>query len=106
MTYFEFSNESFNNAYNGMATAKQYASALADWAPQLERIMPNMKLGANGQAGWNSMGSADRTQNTGVQWWPTARPQSDMQLFICASADTKAKRNAFPRHRTIAGRRR
>ena len=73
VAYFEFSNETFNNAYNGLATAKQYAAALADWAPKLKSILPGMKLGANGQPGVTSMGNADKSQNTGVQWWPTAR---------------------------------
>ena len=50
VTYFEFSNESFNNAYNGQATANQYAAAIAAWAPMLKKILPNMKIGANGPA--------------------------------------------------------
>ena len=74
MTYFEFSNETYNNAYNGLATAKQYASAIADWAPKLKSILPGMKLGANGQPGPYSLGNADKSQNTGVQWWSTACP--------------------------------
>ena len=74
VSYFEFSNETFNNAYNGLATAKQYAAALADWAPKLKSILPGMKIGANGQPNVNAMGNPDKSQNTGVKWWPTARP--------------------------------
>ena len=74
MTHFEFSNESYLNAYNGHALAVQYAYALAQWAPQLKAILPNMKLGANGQPTYDSVGAQDSTQNTGTGWWSTARP--------------------------------
>ena len=73
MIHFEFSNESYINAHSGQALAAQYAYALAQWAPQLKAILPNMKLGANGLSGYDSVGAQDRAQNTGVKWWSTVR---------------------------------
>ena len=77
---FEFANESFNNAYNGKATSQQYAQAFADWAPQLKKTLPSMKLGVNGQPPYNSIGAADKSANTGGWWWPAARPCADPKL--------------------------
>jgi hypothetical protein len=40
---FEFSNESYLNTYNGGALAAQYRDALADWAPHLRSIIPDLR---------------------------------------------------------------
>ena len=74
VTHFEFSNESYLNVYNGYALAAQYAYAVAQWAPQLRAILPNMKLGANGLSSYDSVGAQDTAQNTGAKWWSTVRP--------------------------------
>lgn len=77
VTNFEFSNESFNQAYNGQATALQYASALADWVPKLRAILPTMRIGANGQPGWDYVGKQDKTNgNAGWHWWGSVRARA------------------------------
>ena len=86
VTHFEFSNESYLSVYNGHALAAQYAYAVAQWAPQLRAILPNMKLGANGLPSYDSIGAQDKAQNTNTKWWSTVRachmaPQACMREF-------------------------
>ena len=73
VTHFEFSNESYLKAHSSYALAAQYAYAVAQWAPQLKAILPNMKLGANGLSSYDSVGAQDMAQQTGVKWWSTVR---------------------------------
>ena len=74
VTNFEFSNESFNSEYNGQASAWQYGTSLASWGPQLKRILPNMRLGANGPSSAQTVGAVDRVANNNTVWWKQARP--------------------------------
>lgn len=74
VTHFEFSNESNKAAYNGMATAAQYAAALLDWGPRLKAIKPDLLLGANG-VGARS-GHSEAPGDSNVCWWQHVRPAS------------------------------
>ena len=66
MTQYEFSNESFNTDYAGMANAYWYGWSLGQWAPVLKGMLPSMQIGANGKPAWNSQGAADVAQTTAL----------------------------------------
>ena len=90
VTHFEFSNESYLDAHSGKALAAQYAYAVAQWAPQLKAILPNMKLGANGLSSYDSVGAQDKAQNTGTKWWSTVRTSHVVpQAYAHRSADDR-----------------
>ena len=74
MTKYEFSNESFNTDYAGMANAYWYGWSLGQWAPVLKGMLPSMQIGANGKPAWNSQGAADVASNNGALWWQQAPP--------------------------------
>ena len=73
VTKFEFSNESFNTDYAGMANAYWYGWSLGQWAPILKAMMPGLQIGANGKPGWWTQGAADVASNNGALWWQQAR---------------------------------
>jgi len=111
VAHFEFSNESFQNAYNGGALAAQYAAALADWTPQLREIIPGLRcrarmrrshaplllqdaavLSGAWRAGW-----APTARRAGTAWARPTRPPS-----MCIGGSRRAARSvaarARPRH--------
>lgn len=80
VTNFEFSNESYLSAYNGQANAYWYGWALAQWTPMLKQILPGLRMGANGEPYWNSVGGLDTAQNNIVYWWQQVRAQPTSTL--------------------------
>ena len=70
----ELGNESYMRAYNGWATAEDYARDLAEWSRRLKRIDPGIALGANGPNGADKTGAAD--PDGAAPWWETVLTQS------------------------------
>ncbi len=75
--YWEIGNESYMNAYNGGATAKDYANDLVLFARAMKQVDPSIQIGANGPDGAETRGELDSKDI----WWQTvlqiAAPQID-----------------------------
>ena len=72
--HWELGNESYMRAYNGWATAEDYARDLAEWSRRLKRIDPGIALGANGPNGADKTGATD--PQGAAPWWETVLTRS------------------------------
>lgn len=65
--YWEIGNESYLDAYNGGATAREYARDLVDFARAMKQIDPAIMIGANGPDRADARGDRDSVD----LWWQT-----------------------------------
>ncbi len=70
----ELVNESYMRAYNGGATAVDYARDLSEWSRRLIRIGSELVLGANAPNGADEVGAAD--PEGAAPWWETVLSRS------------------------------
>jgi alpha-L-arabinofuranosidase len=83
--YWELGNESYMRAYNGWATAADYARDLAEWSRRLKRIDPGTALGANGPNGADKTGAAD--PEGAAPWWKTVLCEAGAEIDFLAIHD-------------------
>lgn len=75
--HWEIGNESYLDAYNGGATAREYATDLVLFARAMKQVDPTIQIGANGPDGVATRGERDSRD----LWWQTvlqiAAPEID-----------------------------